>query len=95
MSNPVEHVDETFTAETIVLDGQVFRECVFVQCILVFRGEASFTLTGNLVDVTCRWRFEGAAALTAAAMKSIYHGFGEEGKALIEATLGIGPGSSS
>jgi hypothetical protein len=95
MSNPLEHVDETFTAETIVLDGKVFRECAFVQCTLVFRGEAPFTLTGNLVDATCRWRFEGAAALTAAAMKSIYHGFGEEGKKLIEATLGIGQESSS
>jgi hypothetical protein len=94
VTNPTEHVDETFTEQTVVLDGQSFTECTFVQCVLVFRGEAPFALRGNLVDVTCRWQFEGAAALTAEAMKSIYHGFGEEGKALIEATLGINPRSA-
>ncbi|WP_406695504.1 hypothetical protein V5E97_31255 [Singulisphaera sp. Ch08] len=95
MADLVEHIDETFTGETIVLDGKIYKECAFVECILVFRGEAPFTMTGNMVDVTCRWRFEGAAALTAAAMKSIYHGFGEEGKKLIQATLGIAPNSTS
>lgn len=95
MPNQGEHIDETFTGETIVLDGKAYKECAFVQCTLVFRGEAPFTMTGNMVDATCRWQFEGAAALTAAAMKSIYHGFGEEGKKLIQSTLEIAPSSAS
>ena len=84
-----EHHDETLTSETIELDGKTFRDCVFVQCVFVFRGEALFTMVDNVVDASCQWRFEGAAALTAEAMKNIYHGFGAEGRQLIEATLGI------
>jgi len=91
MSNLPEHIDETFNAETILLDGTTYRDCTFVDCVFVFRGEAPFSLTDNMIDATCTWRFEGAAALTAAAMRSIYHGFGAEGRALIEATLGMEP----
>ncbi len=58
MSQQVEHNDETFRGETILLDGMTYQECTFVDCVLVFRGEAPFSMTGNIVDASCRWRFQ-------------------------------------
>jgi hypothetical protein len=66
----VQYQGATFTNETVVLDGNDYRNCTFTNCELVFRGTASVSLNG--VTANCRWTFEGAAGLTVKFMTALY-----------------------
>src|SRR5215218_1547936 len=65
------HEGATFANETVVLDGNDYRNCTFNNCEIVFNGTASVALNGiNLND--CRWTFNGPAGLTIDFMTALY-----------------------
>ena len=65
------HENETFANETVVLDGNVYRNCTFTNCEIVFRATASVSLHGISFN-DCRWTFEGPAGLTVNFMTALY-----------------------
>jgi hypothetical protein len=68
-----QHVGETFTNQSVVLDGNDYRTCTFTNCELVFRGTASVSLHGVTAN-NCRWTFAGAAGMTIKFMTALYQG---------------------
>jgi uncharacterized protein YjbI with pentapeptide repeats len=83
---PVEFVDVTFDKTTVQLDGNNFTRCTFNQCDLVYSGLAPVNMS-NVSFNDCTWRFDGPAAMTLSFMLALYHGAGEGGRQLIEATF--------
>jgi hypothetical protein len=65
--------DRTFTNETVVLDGNDYRNCTFTDCVIVFRATAVVSMNGVTTN-NCRWTFEGAAELTVKFMTALYQG---------------------
>ena len=61
----------TFTNETVVLDGNDYRNCTFTDCVIVFRGTAAVSMNGVTTN-NCRWTFEGPASLTIEFMTALY-----------------------
>ncbi len=78
--------NETFSNETIILDGNQYTGCKFNGCRLLFNG-------GDLpVMQSCElndspFQFGGAADRTLTLMASIHQGMGPGGKQLIENTF--------
>ena len=66
-----QHVDETFTNQTVVLDGNDYRNCTFTNCEIVFNGTASVSLKGISFN-NCQWTFDGPAGLTINFMTALY-----------------------
>lgn len=83
----MEFTGKTFSDTTEVIDGNQYVECRFENCQLVYRGGDIPTIN-KCHFVTCRWQFEDAAERTLVFMKELYHGMGQGGADLIEATLG-------
>ena len=77
------HEGAAFSNETVVLDGNDYRNCTFVDCVIVFRGTAAVSLNGVTTN-NCRWTFEGAAGLTVKFMTALYQGGFSE---MIEMTI--------
>ena len=65
------HEGETFANETVVLDGNDYRNCTFTNCEIVFNGTASVSLHGINLD-NCQWTFDGPAGLTINFMTALY-----------------------
>jgi hypothetical protein len=66
-----QHVGETFTNQTVVLDGNDYRNCTFTNCEIVFNGTASVSLNGISFN-NCQWTFDGPAGLTINFMTALY-----------------------
>ena len=65
------HEGATFTNETVVLDSNVYNNCTFNNCEIIFKGTAPVSLQGiNFND--CRWTFDGPAGLTIEFMTALY-----------------------
>lgn len=76
----------TFEGQTIPLDGDVFKQCEFRKCTLVYSGgELPGFTSCKFFDVT--WKFEGAAERTLGFLSLFYHGMGETGPKMIETTF--------
>jgi hypothetical protein len=71
---------------TEVLDGNVYKACEFTKCRLVYRGGLPPSVSQCRFS-DCEWFFEDAADRTVAFMKAIYHGMGEGGRQVIDATF--------
>ena len=71
MEQQDQHEGATFINETVVLDGNDYRNCTFTNCELVFRGTASVSLNGINFE-NCRWTFDGPAGLTINFMTALY-----------------------
>jgi len=82
----MERKSETFTGATEVIDGNQYVDCRFENCQLVYRGGGIPTISGCHFE-NCTWQFDEAAERTLIFMKSLYHGMGQGGVQLIEATL--------
>ena len=66
-----QHEGETFTNETVVLDGNEDLNCTFTNCEHFFHGTAGVSLHGiTLTD--CRWTFDGPAGLSINFMTALY-----------------------
>lgn len=81
-----EHYQETFTDTSVVLDGRSFKECNFVRCKMIIRAEEDFGMVGCAFS-GCDWHLEGPAGRTLGILNLLYHGAGDGGKALVEATF--------
>ncbi|WP_025041160.1 hypothetical protein [Nitrosospira briensis] len=78
--------NKSFKNETIDIDFNSFINCQFEDCMLVFRGYGLIGMEGcTFTNVS--WSMAGAAANTLKFMAGIYHGAGEGGKNIIEATF--------
>jgi hypothetical protein len=66
-----QHEGAAFTNDTVVLDGNEYRNCIFTNCELIFRGANGVSLHGISLN-SCRWTFEGSAALTINFMTALY-----------------------
>jgi hypothetical protein len=65
------HLGSQFENTTVILDGQGFEACTFVECTIVFRGGALSRFSGNQF-IRCQWRLEDAALRTLAFFGAIY-----------------------
>ena len=66
-----QHEGAAFTNDTVVLDGNEYRNCTFTNCHIVFNANAPVSLHGiNFND--CRWTFDGPAGLTVNFLTSLY-----------------------
>jgi hypothetical protein len=66
-----QHEGETFTNETVVLDGNDYLNCTFTNCEIIFNGTASVSLNGISFN-DCRWTFGGPAGMTINFMTALY-----------------------
>jgi len=82
----MEASNKTFAKTSEVLDGNLFTDCKFDECTLVYRGGAIPQLNRCHFN-NCQWRFEEAAERTLEFMRQIYHGMGPGGRELLEATM--------
>ena len=65
------HEGASFSNETVVLDGNEYRNCTFTNCEIVFNATAPSSLNGiNFID--CRWTFNGPAGQTIDFMTALY-----------------------
>ena len=65
------HEGATFINETVLLDGNEYRDCIFNNCQIRFNATAPVTLNGVQFN-SCQWTFEGPAGLTVNFMTSLY-----------------------
>ena len=72
-----------FNLETVSLDGEVFTDCEFRDCRMVYSGGKPPVFDGCRFD-TCDWRFDDAAARTLAHLKVVW---AAGGKAQVQALI--------
>ena len=60
-----------FNLETVPLDGEVFADCEFRECRMVFSGGKPPVFDNCRFDA-CDWRFDDAAANTLAHLKVVW-----------------------
>jgi len=75
--------DTKFINQIINLDGNSFEGCKFEGCHLVYSGE-SIVSFNKCYFINIEWEMKDAAARTADFLRAIYHGFGSEGRNIIE-----------
>lgn len=61
---------------TEVIDGNVYINCRFQNCTIVYAGGEIPVIQGGSFD-NCAWRFEGAASRTLEFMSQLYNAGGK------------------
>lgn len=82
----ITHQDKEFNEVTLQLDNVTLLNCIFNNCVLVYSGIGTTVIKGCSFN-NVRWEMSGPAANTIGFMKSIYHGMGAGGKAIVEDTF--------
>ena len=72
-----------FNLETVPLDGEMFADCEFRECRMVYGGGKP-PVFDSCKFHDCDWRFEGAAANTLAHLKVVW---AAGGKAQVQALI--------
>lgn len=72
-----------FNLETVPLDGEMFADCEFRECRMVYSGGKPPVFDNCRFDA-CDWRFDGAAANTLAHLKVVW---AAGGKAQVQALI--------
>jgi len=75
--------NSTFSNATVDLDFHHFNNCLFENCILVYRGNGPVSMEGCRF-LSPRWVFDGSALNTIRYLIALYHGLGEGGQKLVE-----------
>ena len=65
------HEGASFSNETVVLDGNEYRNCTFTNCEIIFGATAGVSLNGISFN-NCRWTFTGPAGTTINFMTALY-----------------------
>jgi hypothetical protein len=82
----IKNINNTYVQTQVRLDSNEFIDCSFDRCTLEFSGTGPVSLLGcNFNEVN--WVFSGPAQNTLAFLYGVYHGMGEGGRALVEATF--------
>ena len=80
------HVREQISDRMVTLDGDIYEECRFARCKIVYKGGEVVGLIGcHFTD--CNFEFADAAARTIQFLTSLYHNMGPDGAALVERTF--------
>lgn len=82
----MEFTDKTFKDEEVRLDSNSFTNCRFENCAMVYGGGPIPTIRGCHFQDS-RWSFVDNADQTVAFMRAVYHGMGDNGREMIEATF--------
>lgn len=61
----------SYNHQTVMLDGETFRDCAFAACRLVYSGGEPPKFEGCRFS-DCEWKFEGAAAQTLSYLKLMW-----------------------
>jgi len=77
------HEDETFVQERIELGENEFRNCRFESCRLVYDGSPGVRIQNCDFEET-RLELVEEAGNTLGFLQNIFHGFGEDGQAVVE-----------
>ncbi|HEX4183574.1 MAG TPA: hypothetical protein VHY34_09970 [Caulobacteraceae bacterium] len=77
------HRNNTYSKQTIELDDNAFRECVFEDCTLRFSAAGPTELSG-CTFARSELIAGGAAELTFAYLRGFYQGLGEWGRSAVE-----------
>lgn len=72
-----------FNLETVPLDGEMFADCEFRECRMVYSGGKPPVFDNCRFDA-CDWRFDDAAANTLAHLKVVW---AAGGKAQVQAMI--------
>lgn len=72
-----------FNLETVPLDGEMFADCEFRECRMVYSGGKPPVFDNCRFDA-CDWRLDGAAANTLAHLKVVW---AAGGKAQVQALI--------
>lgn len=70
-------VEETFTEQRIVLDGNSYSNCKFIKCFLSYEGGTIPILKNNLFD-GCIWDLEGPAGRTLGFLRMLFLSGGDQ-----------------
>jgi hypothetical protein len=79
----IKNYKNTYENRTVLLDGQTFEECTFINCTLQFGGTDEVALVSNKI-INCKWALSGNAATTIGFLKALYQGGGGFGQQLVE-----------
>ena len=77
------HQNNSFSGETIDLDGSAFRQCRFEDCTLRFSASEPTELSGCNFSQS-RLVADGAAKLTISYLRAFYHGLGDWGRGCVD-----------
>lgn len=77
---------QTFTGQTIQIDGCTFIQCTFVKCNMSFSGLIPANIDRCTFDRDCTWSFRGPAHETLRFLAGLYQ-FG--GSNVVEATFDV------
>ncbi len=80
-----EFKDLTRENERVVLDGNTFVNCTFLNCQMVYQGGEQPRLQ-HCQFTRCSWHLEEAAQRTVRFLRNVYHS-GPGGRDLVEETL--------
>lgn len=82
----IKNESKKYVGVPLKIDGNEFNNCTFTGCTLDFSGTAPVSFVGCTFHEV-NWVFSGPAQNTLAFLQGLYHGMGEGGKALVEATF--------
>jgi hypothetical protein len=77
------HEDEVFVQDRIELGENEFRNCRFESCRLVYDGSPGVRIQNCEFEDT-RLELTDEAGNTLSFLQNIFHGFGEDGQAVVE-----------
>ncbi|MEZ6969595.1 hypothetical protein ACB040_10005 [Aeromonas sp. S11(2024)] len=76
----------TFDNTTVRLDNIEYKGCVFKSCIIEYAGQGPISLDSCDFN-NCQWTLVGSAQNTMQFLSAMYHGMGEFGQQMVEATF--------
>ncbi len=80
------NIKNQYKRTTVKLDNNEFLQCSFDECTLQYSGTGPVSLVGCTFNKV-QWTFDGAAQETLQFLRALYHGMGEGGRKLVEATF--------
>jgi hypothetical protein len=76
--------DQTFNGQDILLDGNSYRNCRFIDCRMIYEGTGPMEFGGNDCTENTQWVFGGPAAQFKEFLSVLYKFGGESGRNLVE-----------
>ena len=78
-----EYLGQEFKGTTEEIDGNVYEQCRFTDCTLVYRGGAIPQLRGCNIE-RCVWLWSDAALRTIGFLRGIYSAMGPGGRKIVD-----------